>query len=686
MFQIEYLLKRNGPVYNPRYPSAGDIDNNIFLFRGKNDLGKSTTMQVIAMGLFGLSSEDIKDEIKAKMKRLISPETESFSFSFKIGSLDKKSVIESNLKEKNIEGLRVLLNNRVLSKTEFLDNYKLIFDIPDEVTKKLSDSLISVKTQIMYYSSLIRSYKGDLQRLIDDIDTFEKKEIRLVEHKQELERLNNIVKNYRERLNAIEPKYYDKRKIFIVKNYRELGIKIDNSYYIMKNLEKKIDPKIQKQKRSRFTNASENFLNALKNFRKEMDTFENLCKDLSFSAIMAELASLRLSIKRLNDPEELKKEQLIKYSKSLDRINEYFKQSAYNKSSKEENELELLEKVIEVMKSYVSINPEIPGTNGKSLNQFLEDIEQRAITLRSKLLVRTRFKNAQFILSSLLKQIDELVTLRGKIPMMGTYEQEDSEEIESKIKEKEKEIEILISLQSKIEAEYESLTEEEKSINYDLFDLDAFKSLEEEYNKVKEILKDSEPQIEVEEKFIKELENTTRAPTKLSRNDLNKQSQLINNIQDKIQKWNSNLNNIDGANIIDKKNIDDESHNFYDSLGRYLGNILEYIFFENNKWELEKIDLIKDSFIVKNRKPIMFIDIGTGNTALNSLMARIKQNYGGKKKILLLDDIGLMDNLNINRLIAEIKKQVLNGEVLLAILSIADRDLENVSVEPIQVP
>jgi len=64
-------------------------------------------------------------------------------------------------------------------------------------------------------------------------------------------------------------------------------------------------------------------------------------------------------------------------------------------------------------------------------------------------------------------------------------------------------------------------------------------------------------------------------------------------------------------------------------------------------------------------------------------LARMKQDYGGKKKILLFDEIGHMDENNTERLLEEIKKQINSGEVLLALLTQMDNSLDEVVLKPI---
>jgi len=77
--------------------------------------------------------------------------------------------------------------------------------------------------------------------------------------------------------------------------------------------------------------------------------------------------------------------------------------------------------------------------------------------------------------------------------------------------------------------------------------------------------------------------------------------------------------------------------------------------------------------------------MGTGHTALNSILSRIKQNFGGKKKIILVDEIGHMDEGNIGILVDEIKDQIKKGETIFALITIADSRVSEITWEPIPV-
>ena len=127
----------------------------------------------------------------------------------------------------------------------------------------------------------------------------------------------------------------------------------------------------------------------------------------------------------------------------------------------------------------------------------------------------------------------------------------------------------------------------------------------------------------------------------------------------------------------------DQAKEFFDALSVYFAEILQVVYFEKKSWEVEKVDLVNRQYIIKNRKPIKFIQMGTGHTALNSILARIKQKFGGKKKIILVDEIGHMDKENIRILVEEIKSQIKSGETILALITIADSTVSETTWEPV---
>ena len=85
---------------------------NIFIAKGPNDRGKSTMMQMIAYGLYGLEYEDISETLKEKMKRLTSEATDKCEFDYEITSHDEITNLKAILKDKNSQP-QVFVNNKI---------------------------------------------------------------------------------------------------------------------------------------------------------------------------------------------------------------------------------------------------------------------------------------------------------------------------------------------------------------------------------------------------------------------------------------------------------------------------------------------------------------------------------------------------------------------------------------------
>ncbi len=108
MFKINYVLKRNKSEYSHVYPdNEKDQNHNIFIFKGGNGLGKSTIMEIIALGLYGHNLKTLSPEIRNKLNRFMDEYTEEFKFELNINSYDEHIKIKSKLDNKDIKNLKV---------------------------------------------------------------------------------------------------------------------------------------------------------------------------------------------------------------------------------------------------------------------------------------------------------------------------------------------------------------------------------------------------------------------------------------------------------------------------------------------------------------------------------------------------------------------------------------------------
>jgi len=685
MFKIEYKLRRGDSNYHTSYPDPGNENHNIFVFRGSNGLGKSTMMQILAMGMFGLNSEELSLEIKSKMKRLIAEDTKEFSFNFNISSIDRKIEINSSLRNKNIDGLRVLVNGSPFNKTAFADQFQLIFDVPDEIAKKLNSSLVLIKSSLGDYINYTKTYLNDISGEYEVITKYEKRTERLRELDNRLKDENLELENYCQRLTSIKEDYTKLRKLYVVKKFNEWDYQIELLSSQIKELEKRVDPKIQKSKQTKFSTTKQNFINSFDDIKIKLNDLEKGIGEIDVLKNSVELKSLIYEIKRYNGSDDFSESFFSRNISSLTTISTKLADDERNKPTKEENELELLENIIGVLKKYVTINPEIPGTNGKSLNQFLIDLGARKTLLSEKLAEKKRFLLLEKKVSDLKSSLVDLRTKWKRISSIEEDNQEDTGELLKQLDELDSKRMDLHKKQLEILDEYNSMSDAERLIDYDLVDEEEYEATKSEFDDLKKNIEKVRNKIIITKNLLEEYNGTSSNPPKYTKETLDHIDKLASSIQMKLNEWWLLINNMSGVSIANKSNISTSAVAFYDALGKYMANILEFVFHEGRRWDLKKIDLIKETFIVENGFPITFTDISTGFNALNSLLAKMKQKYGGRKKILLLDEIGIMDDRNINILLTEIKSQVRKGEVLFAVLNLAERNLDHVIVEGIDI-
>ncbi len=706
MFQTEYIYKKkDGKEYKSKYPDDKDINKNIFILSGSNDLGKSTTMQIIAYGLYGLNDEEIKEEIKTKIRRLISEDTEIFQYNFKIKSLDGKISLESDNKIPTKE-VRLTLNGGYINSSEFEKKFKLIFDVPEETPKKLLDSLKSIKELIEDADKKVFEYREYLKKLRNNFVDFEKYQKSLDETTQKLNNYNERLENTNKRFEQINNEFEKYDSMRIIKKYQELTEEIEEKESDLNKLqkEKKKSEKLKASISGDLGNYYQQFNLFKENRKKLLDIIYQISSELDDKNILDNFKIESENFIIDNNPLNFTKEIFENILNTIRKLEESIKNTVNKKSeiSKLQVEYKFLKELKGILERYVDTNPEIPGTNGKFLNQFLTEVEEKIEKLKGLV----EYKNFQS-LENILKVIEDL---KMNISFLQAYWnkliKEGSKIINSKGKDFDgsQKIEIIqIELNAKknelekVRVEYQILPDKLKKIDYNdlinLYDENSYNELKEQYQNLTKQIEDLNRSIESTKKTkeeyednIKKIKNEIPENIKFTKEEVEIKYEIVEKqLRRKLHNWKKWIEEINLEELPRKNITDVEKLKFYSVIGKYLARIVEYIHFEDKRWTLEEIDLINAIYKVKEGPPIKFVDIGTGNTSLNSLLAKIKQDYGGRKKILLLDDIGLMDNKNIERLKEEIKNQVKFGNVILSILSIAERDQPYVKAEALDV-
>ena len=660
------------------------MNHNIFIIKGRNDQGKSTIMQMVALGLFGLESEDIEKKLKDRMKNLISKSTDKCEFEFTIISQDEKIKLESSLRNKQIE---TIFNGSKKGATYIDDHLKLIYDVPEEPMNKLDYALKSVESNLHEYEDYSQKYLKNIGTIIEKIESFEEKEERLKEEKKLLKQKIIGLNQLNKRLNELEKNLKDLEKGVVVISFS----KAFKEFARLSNEQKELEKKIKKLKSqgvgggdTRYQRLKKDFMDSLINLKLLINTSEHFEKVIEEKdkKKLKEFAQQVNSVMTLKDLDDNKIKLWRIYLKF--HLNEICTNNLLNKKMKEEDESQLFKKLIEILEDFIQIDIIIPGTSGKTVQEFINGLEEKDKEIESKISEKIILTKAKSEIDDILQELDKLINIRSSIPKEVTSEDED--DLTSLIDQKKsltKKMDELSKLLEDLNSQYNSIPSKDRT-RY----LSNEEQIENEYQETKKKLdplrnkiKESDIEIKTKKQFIKEYEKITQPP-KYDKEMLKSLHETTTSLLRKIGSWRDDIKSLN-LNEMKIESEDIESRKLYSALADYFARVLKLIYYENKGWKIKKVDFINRQYEVEEREPISFVQIGTGHTALNSLMARLKQSYGSKKKIVLFDEIGLMDSTNANILLDEIKRQIGTGEVIFALLTKVDDTLKKISFEPI---
>jgi hypothetical protein len=706
MFTISYKLQDGGPLYECTYPQKENCDHNIFFIRGTNDQGKTTSLNMVALGLYaneGFSKDKgtiisdslgttisdssgttISDSLRAKMDYLMSNHLDHLEFDFEIKSMDSRTSIHSRYSNNN---LRTELNGEIAGSEYFNENIQVLYDIPDDPLVKLQSSVRLIRENLLDYEIYLQRYYRDIGQKLTQIEDFKKKDLKIKENKASLENTRKELDLKNKTKERVEEELL---KLEIVENvflFHDICDLMDQNEVELKNLKDKRTklkqkglgggtPKFQQQVRE-FNLANGNVKSSLAIVKRYLEVLSE--EQTSF------FIKVGKKLNGLYKPQSIDTITIEKWMDTIPGIISQLEEDPIHKQFQdEEKQYELVSKIMGVLSEYLSLEMNIPGTNVNNIFSFYRELEEFIKKIEPKISRKKDLSKVIRELKTLNNYLSDLKVKRELLPDVDEKQMYDYSQIEKDITQLESKLSDLYIQASKYKERINSLPEN------DIIEILKYPGKREQYQRTKKEFEGLCEEIEALEQkentlkiLIREL-GVVKTPTAHDEKWLQEELYNCENLIPKILKWkkalepvNFRMTNI-GVNY-------DQAKEFFDSLSEYFAEILQIVYFEKKSWEVEKVDLVNKQYIVKTRKPIKFIQMGAGHTALNSILARIKQKFGGRKKIVLVDEIGHMDEGNIRILVEEIKNQIKNGETILALITIADSTVSEITWEPVSL-
>lgn len=232
MLNIDYVVKTDEAVevvslHQP--DNLSKIDRNIILIEGPESSGKSTLLNMIAVGCFGEDDDSLSESTRNNLKEL-SEDYRDVKFDFQISDPVSGAFLRLQKEKGKAPKVTETMDGRAISCREFRSKYRLVYDIPEDPTKRLSAMTQIIKNDNREIRDKIRNLQEiivNYNEKLSDVPTEEE----ITKIKDELARAQQSLKNTQREYDELN-KINDQCKIILNLNqlieYNQLISKIND--------------------------------------------------------------------------------------------------------------------------------------------------------------------------------------------------------------------------------------------------------------------------------------------------------------------------------------------------------------------------------------------------------------------------------------------------------------------------
>ena len=692
MFEYDYEIVRNEEdkivTYIPNIMPK-KIPNIVYI-EGPNSSGKSTLLNIVALGLFGLKKENMAPALKHKLNSLLDDSYQKLTFNIKIqnkdGSLKVISTKKDPLKPFIVEEIKDGQKPVKLPYDRFAREYNLIYDIPENPIDRLNQLTFSIKEMQSDKHSRLRLLRTYISQVITDVKSardprrIENLQKEIVARKKDYNNYETQIKNNSELLDVLEKFTYCKYYLKYFKEFQELDeklIKLGKEKTTIKKKYTKDNKKLEKftrlaqEVKYRLIDMNNDFIIKLeKIFSKEYENYIKYLRLINFDDIFQKAIFPDYYIKIL-----------------LNLQNNINKEISKNRNKEAFEEATAWEKLITILEEYKASNFIVPGIDAKVID-FIKMLKE-ANEKNKKLLEHIRD----------LETLDELInSIISKIRNLESHVFKDLREIKETNGidvlddqlSRDEEIDILTKKieeatfscdeyfrecakknipDEKIEILYKEMTLSElinPFLNYDENSLlEKINSLQKTIREDKKDQASEKRHIEFRKDEVERLEKKDPHKYQDKTDELTKLLQTCQLLEQKFVSFNKFIVDIINKNYT-KDNFEDKAK-YLAQVSTYLGRRIGYIRYGDQEYTVTSIDMVKKTIITEEGKKIRFADMGTGQSQSAYLLGKLNTS-DNRKIIALFDEVAMMDKKSIQPIFDKLKELYNNGKLLLGIV------------------
>ena len=703
MIEYDYSLVKNDGFETKTFTPLFDTKiSNVATFRGHNSSGKSTFMDLVALSFYGTDSPEVISKLKEKLGYLRDANNSDFDFKLNVSNSNitlrartKKSGFIEGSGEWDcvVEESRDDQQFKELTKEEFRQKYRLIYDMPDRPMER-------VKELVREAERIIREKKDSVdlfrQVLSDEIVNAEKSrdEDLIFLLKNELMQKKENISTYEDDVDQLKKMSKKLYQLHYTLVFNKLNSDLNEVNQKIQNLnsdrtkKEKAKAKENKDYEVNLRKIKSQLRNLVDNYRICCNKLDHLQKInpsdiqpyLQFGYMVPD-SIIKNGCSQLYDFRKVSKE-LINIIDSA-----YQDEGSTILSEKKK----LLGELVTALEPYLSDNIEVLDS---PINQIYEKLSLELKQIQADV---GEFDTVQEILNRMnsacefAKTADSMYENLGAPPDLDSYDESESgiasglnarrESILKQIKDTSEKAAVFGVTSETLEQVYETCQND--ILLRDYLNL----SIEEILEKANEISKsiDSKNQKISDLKArvgrlsndLEDAESRESHPLSDYRNEL---SVLQSTVTEMVRDFNEKALMLDKLTREDTVPETEKNIDFLENVWIYLGKRLDTIQHIGTVYKIQKIDMNHHSIITDVGATIQFKDMGTGESQLAYLTGLLNSD-DDRITIAMFDEIDHMDPNIISKIQFQLKTLYKSGKLLMGIMAAPGTTPEVVNCE-----
>jgi exonuclease SbcC len=690
VIKVDYLLERNygdeTKIFLPdKIPN--ELENLVYI-EGPNSSGKSTLLNIIALGFYGLKKDELNPALRNKLSDLVSSDHQKIKFKVELTNADN-SLILTAYRETFDDEIRIKETSggktTTLTPDLFHRRYNLIYDIPDNPTERLNQLTSEIKDIQKVYGNRLGAFKNYIIQITGEIrrgrdpKRLEQLRTAIAKGTAELQALNDQVQESEKFVDWLE-KYHSARTY--VRKCEELEALDVRAQKLKKQIG-------ETEKKTRKVNRQyQNYLEATKKKIGEMREHQ-LTIGILIEAFLPKEERHHLALwNRIDMDSALEDYEVTATLDSeilaLKRI--LAKQFNPDKENRKDlAEAKIYSELIDFLDNYRNSDVILPGD--KTIDEFIALLEEANKQNKEIKVKAENYERVNKLLDDLREErriANQLLKELHQISKENTAEEGDEPDdlLEKELEQLDKKSDVL-----KQSCEFYRMECAKKDINDNnvhkiLDELDSSDFIEPyrvyDEGQLEDALTEMRSDIEAKNKTIRSKSEGVR----LSRNELSRQEKLEpHKYQDKLPELEALLDKVMRLEKKLTKDFDDKikiimarnptkcaKDDFYlEEVAKYLGRRVGYIRHLEESYKVNKIDLVAGDIITESGKRIKLTDMGTGQSQSAYLTGLL--NTDDKRRIIaLFDEVAMMDTSSLEPIYKKFRELYKNDRLLLGIV------------------